>query len=94
MKALKEMDKSDTSLRNVNVTGNWNPAFTDEMIEGQKPTLSDVVDIVTRLSRDASFLRLASSDPGTSHAIKTIVTLTKDPAFQKSLTFANKVRKN
>ena len=91
MRALKELDKSDSSARNLNVTGSWNPAFADEMVEGAKPSLSDVVNIVSRLSRDAAFLRLASSDPGTSHAIKTIVNLTKDPSFQKSLMFANKV---
>jgi hypothetical protein len=92
MRALKELDKTDGSARNLNVTGNWNPAFADEMVEGDKPTLSDIVNIVTRLSRDAAFLRLASSDPNTSHAIKTIVALSKEPTFQKSLIFANKVR--
>ena len=97
MRALKEVDisvaaENASRLGSNNVTGTWNPAFSDEMVEGAKPTLSDVVDIVNRLSRDAGFLRLASGDASTSHALKTIAGLSNDPAFQRSLAFAHKVR--
>ena len=91
MRALKEVDRA-AEIASRSVTGNWNPAFSDEMVEGAKPTLSDVVDIVNRLSHDAEFLRLASSDANASHALKTIVGLSNDPAFQRSLVFAHKVR--
>jgi hypothetical protein len=91
MRALKEVDRAaEIASRSI---GNWNPAFSDEMVEGAKPTLSDVVDIVNRLSHDAEFLRLASSDASASHALKTIIGLSNDPAFQRSLVFAHKVRK-
>ena len=96
MRALKEIDVTvaaeNASRLSNNVTGNWNPAFTDEMVEGAKPTLSDVVEIVNRLSRDAGFLRLASSDANAAHALNTIAGLSNDPAFQRSLAFAHKVR--
>ncbi len=97
MRALKEIDvttaSENASRLSNNVTGgNWNPAFTDEMVEGAKPTLSDVVEIVNRLSRDAGFLRLAASDASAAHALNTIAGLSNDPAFQRSLAFAHKVR--
>jgi hypothetical protein len=93
MRALKEVtDRSSDAAKSV--TGNWNPAFSDDAgAESPKPTLSDVVDVVHRLTRDAGFMRLASSDSGASHALKTVAALTKDPAFQKSFVFVQKVRR-